>query len=93
MFRIALAILLFWSQAVLAGSMPLTMAGPTGAGVAYTGPGDIVSGAAAWYGLRCYSAAKASLAKAINVRRASDNTSQDIGLTAACALDVQGVSK
>jgi len=55
---------------------------------AYTGPGDIVSGASAWYGLRCYNAAKAGASQAINIRRASDNATQDIGLTASCNLDV-----
>ena len=48
-------------------------------GVAYVGPGDIVSGATAWYGLRGYSAAYAATGtgKAINYRRASDNSTQD----------------
>lgn len=55
-------------------------------GAAYIGPGDIVSGATAWYGLRCYAAANASAAQAINIRRASDNTTQDVGLTASCDL-------
>ena len=47
---------------------------------AYVGPGDIVSGATAWYGLRAYSAAVAATGtqKAINIRRASDNTTKDI---------------
>lgn len=54
----------------------------------YIGPGDIIGGASVWYGLRCYNAAKASASQAIRIRRASDNTESDIGLTAACALDV-----
>ena len=53
----------------------------------YTGPGDIAGGALVWYGMRCYSAAQASLAAAIRLQRDSDSTTQDIGLTASCALD------
>lgn len=49
-------------------------------GSAFTGAGDIVSGATAWYGFRGYSAAVAATGtqKAINVRRQSDNTTSDI---------------
>lgn len=54
----------------------------------YTGPGDIVSGAKGWWGLRCYNAAKAGASQAINIRRASDNATTDIGLTSGCDLDV-----
>ena len=56
----------------------------------YTGPGDIVSGATFWGGLRCYAAANAS-ANAIRIRRASDNTETDVALDASCDLtDVSG---
>lgn len=57
---------------------------------AYTGPGDIVSGATAWYGLRAYSAAVAATGtqKAVNVRRASDNATQDILILTNGNLDV-----
>jgi hypothetical protein len=51
----------------------------------YAGPGDIVSGATFWGGLRCYAAANAGV-NAIRVRRASDNTEQDVALTAGCGL-------
>lgn len=46
----------------------------------YTGPGDIVSGATAWYGLRAYSAAVAATGtqKSVNLRRASDNATTDV---------------
>jgi Alpha-L-arabinofuranosidase B, catalytic len=55
----------------------------------YVGPGDIVSGAAAFYGLRAYNAAYATGAnKAINVRRVSDNTTMDILILANGNLDV-----
>lgn len=56
---------------------------------AYVGPGDIVSGATAWYGLRAYNAAYATGSnKAINVRRASDNTTQDILILSNGNLDI-----
>lgn len=57
---------------------------------AYTGPGDIVSGATAFYGLRAYSAAVAATGtqKAVNVRRASDNATQDILILTNGNLDV-----
>lgn len=58
-------------------------------GVTYQGPGDVVSGATAWYGLRAYNAAYATgTNKAINVRRASDNTTQDINILTTGALDI-----
>lgn len=46
----------------------------------FTGPGDIVSGAIMWYGLRGYSAAVAATGtqKAVNIRRASDSATSDI---------------
>ena len=62
---------------------------PFGAYNAYVGPGDIVSGATAWYGLRAYSAAVAATGtqKAINIRRASDNTTKDILIRKSGNLD------
>lgn len=67
----------------------------TGAGTAtsssYQGPGDVVSGATAWYGLRAYNAAYATAgSNAINVRRASDNTTQNIAVLSTGALNVSG---
>ncbi len=51
------------------------------AAVTYTGPGDIVSGATAWYGLRAYNAAYAAAkGKSVNLRRASDNTTCDFDI-------------
>jgi alpha-L-arabinofuranosidase B-like protein len=46
----------------------------------YIGPGNINSGANVWYGLRGYNAAYAvtGTGKAVNVRRDSDNATQDI---------------
>ncbi len=59
-----------WQPAVLT---------PVASAPTYTGPGDVVSGATAFYGMRGYSAAFASpgTGKAINYRRASDNATQD----------------
>jgi hypothetical protein len=68
-------------------------------GVAYVGPGDIVSGADIFYGLRAYNSAAAvpGTTQSINVRRASDNTVEDIlilssgSLNVAAAADFAGV--
>lgn len=62
MLRIFLALWLALAPAsAWAGSVSLLGVGkPPTAAAAYTGPGDIVSGAAYWYGLRGYSAAYAS---------------------------------
>jgi hypothetical protein len=58
--------------------------------MAYVGPGDLVSGARAWYGLRAYNAAVAATGtqKAINVIRASDSATQDILILTNGNLDV-----
>ncbi len=59
----------------------------------YTGPGDIAT-FKAWYGLRGYSAAVAApgTQKAITVRRASDNTTQDIVILNTGSLDVASLT-
>lgn len=55
----------------------------------YAGPGDLVSGAQAWFGLRAYSLAyAASLGNAVQVRRASDNTTANIPVLASGSLNV-----
>lgn len=85
-----LAIMLFTNQ-TQAQSQPLLGAGGSKRAVAaYVGPGDIVSGATAWYGLRAYSAAVAATGtqKAVRVRRSSDNAEQDILILTTGALDV-----
>jgi len=70
--------------------------GRPAAAASYTGPGDIVSGASFWIGLRAYSSAKANGAtKAIRVVRANDghacdvtlDTSGNLGKTAAACVD------
>lgn len=61
----------------------------TAGGGSYTGPGDVVSGAFYWVGLRAYNAAVAATGtqKAIKVRRASDNTTLDILILTSGALN------
>jgi hypothetical protein len=45
----------------------------------YVGPGDLVPGSRAWYGLRAFSAGNAATAqKLVTVRRASDNNTCDL---------------
>lgn len=75
-----------------AGKLPVIVA-------AYTGPGDIVGSAKAWWGLRAYAAANADgTHKAFNVIRASDsqfcdvflNTSGNLGNTTACSGAANG---
>ena len=75
-------------------AMGLATTGGGGGGSNYTGPGDIVSGAIAWYGLRAYSAAVAATGtqKAIKIRRASDNTTMDILILTSGALDTATAS-
>jgi hypothetical protein len=74
-----------WAQP---SQMPLLGVG-SAATSTYTGPGDIVSGATAWYGLRAYNAAYATGSNnAINVRRASDNSTENIVILATGALDI-----
>lgn len=67
---IATVVLCLWlavAQAYAGCSMLLCGAGSSGGGApAFQGPGDIVSGATAWYGLRAFSSAKRGT-KAINL--------------------------
>lgn len=72
----------------LAPSAPLGPVHPSGGGGSgYIGPGDIVSGAAAWYGMRAYSASYASSGGlAINVRNTVTNETCDVPVVAAGGL-------
>ncbi len=56
----------------------------------YTGPGDVTSGWEVWFGLRAFSRSVAlgATQKAVNVRRASDNTTSDILILKTGVLDV-----
>jgi hypothetical protein len=62
----------------------------TGA-VLYTGPGDIVSGATAWWGLRAYSSAVRGT-NAVRLRRSSDNVEQDFATLPAGGLDTAAIA-
>jgi hypothetical protein len=57
----------------------------------YTGPGDIVSGAYAWWGLRAYSAATIG-DDCIELRRDSDNALQTFVTLSDGSLDVASIS-
>jgi hypothetical protein len=60
---------------------------------AYVGPGDIVTGAKGWWGLRAYSAAACGT-KCANIRRSggSSPTSQDFNTLATGGLDIAAVT-
>lgn len=58
-------------------------------GSSYTGPGDVVSGAIFYGGVRAYNAAYATGSNnAMTIRRASDNTTSNIVILSTGALDV-----
>lgn len=71
-------------------AQPNMLGFPGSTKTSYLGPGDIVSGATAWYGLRAYSAAVAATGtqKAINIRRTSDSTTSDILILTTGGLDL-----
>jgi hypothetical protein len=82
-------LLLAMCSPALAQPVGMPFFGKKVAAPTYVGPGDVVSGATAWYGLRAYNAAYVAggPAQAINVRRQSDNATQDINVLATGALD------
>jgi hypothetical protein len=81
---LALVALISFGGYALANMLLVPPPGPT-----YVGPGDIVSGAWMWGGLRCYSAATATgSTKALTIRRASDSTTSDIVCKTDGTLDV-----
>lgn len=69
------------------GQLLLTGAGGAKIGAAYQGPGDIVSGALAFWSCRAYSLAKAGT-KAYRIVRASDSAQTDINSLANGLCDV-----
>lgn len=73
-----------------AAQITLTGVGPgVKPGTVYAGPGDIVSGATAWYGLRAYTKAFATGSNpAINIRRASDNSTTDVNILNTGRVDI-----
>ena len=57
-------------------------------GGSYSGPGDIVSGSVAWWGLRGYNAAYSTGSNnSVNIRRASDNTTTNLLILSTGAVD------
>jgi hypothetical protein len=89
MLRIISLSLLLVCGAAHADDMLLLGVGQKGGGSSYQGPGNIVSGATAFYGLRAYNAAYATGSNnAINVRRASDNSTSNIVILSNGNLDV-----
>ena len=57
----------------------------------YTGPGDIVGGATAWWGLRGYARGSVGM-KSVRLRRDSDNAEQDFLILRGGALDVASIT-
>lgn len=74
---------------VVKGQVPMTGAGLGApiAGSSYIGPGDVVSGAVAWWGLRAYSAAKTGT-KIANVCNSGDANCADINSLSNGNFDV-----
>jgi hypothetical protein len=93
--RISLAIAFFVaiSQIVSSASAGGAQYGPQGGSFGtsqptYSGPGDIVSGATGWWGLRGYSAASAATAQpAALILRASDSTTATINILSNGTFD------
>jgi hypothetical protein len=61
------------------------------AGPSYQGPGDIVTGAIGWWGLRAYSSTTAGT-KAVRLRRDSDQAEQDFNTLASGSLDTASIA-
>lgn len=60
--------------------------------MSYVGPGDVISGAAAWWGLRGYNAAVSNgTTKAIRLVRDSDNAQQDFVILSSGDLDLASI--
>ncbi len=57
----------------------------------YQGPGDIVSGATGWWGLRAYTAASIG-ANCVELRRSTDNTAQTFVTIAGGGLDLAAIT-
>src|SRR5665213_385939 len=64
---------------------------PASGGPTYTGPGDVVGSATAWWGLRAYSAATIG-GNVVDIKRASDNTTQTFVSLTTGALDVASIA-
>jgi hypothetical protein len=57
----------------------------------YSGPGNVVAGAAAWWGLRAYNTAAIG-SRAVRLRRDSDNAEQDFLTLGSGAVDVASIA-
>lgn len=57
----------------------------------YVGPGDVVSGAAAWWGLRAYSSAAIGT-NAVRLRESGGNTEQDFATIAGGGLNIAAIA-
>lgn len=92
MWRFFIALLLLCAPAQ-AQDYPIIGGGVLAPAATYSGPCNIVSGATAWYGLRACSAAYAAAgSNAINVRRASDNTTENIAVLSTGALNISAAN-
>lgn len=91
-----------WSYALLfcalttyavAQTMPLIGVETPVSAVSYAGPGDVVSGAYGWWGLRAYNAAVAGThAAALNLCNSSDTNCNDIHLTSSGGLNASDLA-
>jgi Alpha-L-arabinofuranosidase B, catalytic len=68
-----------------------SLVGYRAAVLVYSGPGDIVSGATAWWGLRAYSSAAIG-GNAVRFRRDSDNAEQDFATIAGGGVDLAAIA-
>jgi hypothetical protein len=57
----------------------------------YSGPGDVVSGALRWWGLRAYTLASVGT-NAVRLRRDSDNAEQDFATITGGGLDIAAIT-
>lgn len=82
--------LLSWSNVARADLLLLGVTRPAVAAGGYTGPGDVVSGWSTFWGTRGFSGAYAAPGtnKALTVRRASDNATQDVVILSNGDIDV-----
>jgi hypothetical protein len=96
-WRIALAVWLMGALSLFALNAPRAQfngctagfCSPVTTSAAYVGPGDVISGASMWFGLRGYSAAYAAPGTnpAIKIIRASDSTNTTINILSNGNLD------
>lgn len=94
MKRALIALCLLLSSVSISMAQRMTVLGAGGVfaspPAAYTGPGDIVASASSWWGLRAYNAAVAATGtqKSAKLRRASDDTTQDILILTDGTFDI-----